>query len=33
MAANGNGMWKWMSGILSAIILTGLTCWLSFGEN
>lgn len=31
---NENGQaWKWLCGILSAIILTGLTSWFTFGGN
>ena len=27
----GQEVWKWVSGILAAILLTGLTSWFAFG--
>ena len=29
----GNGVWKWICGVLAAVLLTGLTSWLSFGGS
>ncbi len=30
---NGNGFWRWVAGILAAILLTGLTSWFAFGHD
>ena len=28
---NGNGVWKWVCGILVAVLLTGAASWQTFG--
>ena len=30
-ARNGHGVWKWISGILCSVLLTGAVSWFSFG--
>lgn len=30
---NSNGYWKWITGMLTSILLTGLISWFAFGHG